>query len=280
MQQQPNLKSGNVFLGCITHNGQLDFRMARILYAFASAERMMMTKVQQSSLLASACNDLWCSALNKRKELDLKWFVLLHADIVPPEWFVDRLIDIAEKHDADLLSAVVPIKQTSGVTSTAISGPDNFTRLTRLTMKQINHPNFPETFNWHDVFETFESEMPPELTIDFPHVGEADKIPFLLVNTGCMVCRLDREWCNNVHFTINDRITQGLGGIFEYQVEPEDWYFSRRVAELGGKVMATRALAVEHIGTRPFRSNEVWGDNIDAQTLQSSVYSNPNLKVV
>src|SRR5690349_4749240 len=114
---QHELKEGNVFLGSITHNGQLDFRMARIFYGFACRERAMLQVVQQSSLLASACNNLWCKALNNRVKDNLKWFVLLHADIVPEEWFVVKLIALAEQHDADVMSAVVPIKEPTGVTS-------------------------------------------------------------------------------------------------------------------------------------------------------------------
>lgn len=248
---------GNVFLGSITHNGQFDFRMARVFYGFASQKYALLQKVQQSSLLASACNNLWCTALNRRKDDNLKWFVLLHADIVPEEWFIDKLIALAEQHNADVMSAVVPIKEPSGVTSTAIGKkPNAYERFTRLTMKQILHPEMPETFDVKDACEFLKKRG-----MNVPAFCD------LLVNTGCMVARLDREWCPNVHFTINDRIVQGIGGQFHEEVEPEDWYFSRRVAELGGKVMATRAVVVEHIGSIPYKSNTVWGEEFDKATL-------------
>ena len=255
MQQQ--IKEGNVFLGSITHNGLLDHRMARMFFNYASGERYMQTVVHQTSLLANACNFLWCNALNTRKDYNLKWFVLLHADIVPEEWFVDKLIALAEKYDADLLSAVVPIKEQSGVTSTAISGADDFTRTTRLTMKQVNHPDMLETFGIEDVSQF----LLEKYDINVPAAGR------LLVNTGCMVARLDRPWCSQVEFSIRDRIVQELGGIYTAQVEPEDWYFSRKVAEHGGKVMATRAIKTQHIGNIPYLSNKVWGDDVDRATV-------------
>jgi GT2 family glycosyltransferase len=254
---QAQVKEGNVFLGSITHNGLLEHRMARIFFNHASNERYMQTLVHQTSLLASACNFLWCTALNGRQAYNFKWFVLLHADIVPEEWFVDKLIAIAEQHDADLLSAIVPIKEQSGVTSTAISGPDEFIRTTRLTMKQINHPDMPETFTVREASEFLLQKHDINVPADSK----------LLVNTGCMVARLDREWCSQVNFTIRDRVVQELGGIYTSQVEPEDWYFSRRVAECGGKVMATRAIKTQHIGSIPYLSNKVWGDDVDRATV-------------
>ena len=117
--------------------------MAAMFFSHASQERAILHRLQQTSLLASACNNLWCDALNKRMQDNLKWFVLVHADVVPEPMFADKLIAIAEKHDADLVSAVIPIKDENGLTSTAISGPDHFTRFTRLTTKQVNHPHFP-----------------------------------------------------------------------------------------------------------------------------------------
>lgn len=264
----PQLKEGNIYLGSLTHSGQLDFKMSRVFYSFASQERAIMSTIQQSSLLAAGCNHLWCDALNNRERHNLKWFVLLHADIAPEQWFVDKMIDIAEKNDADLLSAVVPIKNMEGITSTALSGPDSFTRLTRLTMKQIQHPNFPKTFDWWDAFNALSCKLPEDLRIEFPEEGDVSKKPFLLVNTGCMVCRLDRPWSHQAYFTINDRIVPGMGGTFKAEVEPEDWFFSRRVAELGGKVMATSEITLEHVGSMAFYSNRVWGLNVDSATLR------------
>ena len=39
----------------------------------------------------------------------------------------------------------------------------------------------------------------------------------------------------------------------------EDWYFSHRVAQEGGKVMATRILKLIHNGVADYPSDKVWG---------------------
>lgn len=249
------MENHNAFLGTLTHNDLLHARMAKSFFSHASQKCNLLIQVQPGSLLAQSYNTLWCKALNLRSKQNLKWFAVLHADVVPQDFWLDKLIDLAEQYDADVMSAIVPIKEASGVTSTAISGTDRFTRHTRLTQAQINSKGWPATFDIDILREN--SFIPEEARIDVKEDAR------LLVNTGCFVCRLDREWCSNVEFTINDRIIQILGGSYVAQVEPEDWYFSRRVAELGGRVMATREVVAEHIGSVPYVSNKVWGQMID-----------------
>lgn len=241
-------KPGSIFLGTMTHDGKLDYLMARAFYSTPTREREVIWMPRQSSLLANAYNHMWCHALNIRKQHDLKWFAILHADIRPEDFWVDKLIAEAEKYDADVMSAVVPIKEASGVTSTAIGTSNHYQRAGRLTMKQIWHPEAKETFSIDDVVENI---------LEPYH---------LLVNTGCFVCRLDKPWCENVHFTINDRIIKFDGKYmaqYMAQVEPEDWFFSRRVAEEGGLVMATRKIKLEHLGARSYHSDQVWGEMVD-----------------
>lgn len=253
------MRTDNVFLGSLTHNGLLDYRMAKAFFVAASRNHQIMYKVQQTSLLASGCNSLWCDALNNRENANLKWFAMLHADIVPQDWWLDNLIEIAESSDADMLSAVVPIKGPDGVTSTAVSSRDPFVRFCRLTTRQVNHDSMPSVFS----IDTLKSlcNLP-----EFQHLERAFHSdyndggkPFLLLNTGCFVCRIDRPWAHEVFFTIRDRIEQSLGGAWMVRQEPEDWFFSRMVASAGGKVMATKHLRVEHIGPVAYDSTQQWG---------------------
>jgi len=245
-------KPGTLFLGTMTHNGQLDYLMAKAFYMTPTREREVFYMPRQSSLLAAAYNHLWCYALNNREKHNLKYFAILHSDIVPEDFWCDKLIAELEKYDADVMSAIVPIKENSGVTSTALSGPDNFTRALRLTMKQVWHPGRYETFGIKEMHD---------------EGWQVEEDAKLLVNTGCFVARLDRPWCSRVHFTINDRIRVGIGGQLISETEPEDWFFSRRVAEEGGKVMATRTIKLDHMGGRAYKSHEVWGSEVDPAAL-------------
>lgn len=243
----------NVFLCSPTHNGQLDNRMAKAFFAEASQDHRILNVVQQSSLLANACNNLWCTALNVKDQYNLTWFAMLHSDIIPEPFWIDKLIRIAEEKGADLLSAIVPIKSDEGVTSTAVSHPNSrFGASFRLTQHQVNNV-FPETFSLQDL-------------VDGGHTNVDPTTHDLMVNTGCMICRLDKGWWTDVYFTIADRIEYNHGKFYA-QVDSEDWFFSKCIADNGGKVMATRAIKVQHLGTTAFHSDRVWGSEFDPHFL-------------
>lgn len=260
-----NNDAPNIMLGTLTHNGQLEGRMARSFYVNSSERHNVYFMPIPTSLLASGYNQLWCTALNKREEMGWRYLAILHADIIPEDFWIDKLVQLAELNDADVMSAIVPIKDATGVTSTAISRPggDTFSCYARLTQMQINDPEMPSTFDIDTLYRVMNDE---------PYKGKL-KSPLsvpegcrLLVNTGCCVIRLDREWSHHAHFTINDRIVGRLGAL-SYEVEPEDWYFSRIVAEMGGRVMATREVTVRHVGTFEYHSNQIWGYPYDTQSL-------------
>lgn len=181
-----------VFLGCPTHSGQLDAGTARSIYATATQREdvQILPMVNGKSLLASNCNWLWCNALNARLDgHDVKWFAMLHADIEPERWWLDKLLDEAEKYDADLMSAVIPIKDRRGITSTAIGGCRGGRHFGygRLSQRQIWHEDFPETFD-AAMCRNALAALPGDLAADVP-----DGAP-LWANTGCMIVRADKPW--------------------------------------------------------------------------------------
>jgi hypothetical protein len=212
----------------------------RSLYRTASQKRHTFCNSIQMSLLCMAFNSLWCGALNRRKE-GVKYFAMIHSDIVPEPWWLDTLIDELEAHNADVVSAVVPIKNDEGVTSTAIDDPENpFCPMARLTVKQTL--NLPKTFSAKDV-------------------GFPDRA--LLVNTGLFVCRFDQPWVEKIHFNIKDRIVVDKDGTFWPEVEPEDWGFSKQLHSLRRKVMATTAVRLSHVGNFGYGNAHAWGMEVD-----------------
>lgn len=244
--------SDSVFVGVPTYNGQLDFATASNALGKTS-RRPKYVSSASSSLLAMGFNILWCGALNNREKLGLKWFAMLHADIVPSEFWADELISEAEKFDADVMSAVVPIKNNEGITSTGMSDPnDDFRPYCRLTQTQINHSTFPDTFD-AGICSSALRALPGPMKV-MPPAGSR-----LIVNTGCFVARIDRPWAEQVFFTIRDHIRKDEDGNFLPCVSPEDWQFSRDVAALGGKVMATRKVKLVHKGMAEYSSAATWG---------------------
>lgn len=263
----------SAFLALPTHNGQLDAGAAFAALGWASQERKVIPCTRGRSLLNSNCNGMLCDALNMREEHGVGWFAMLHSDIEPDRWWLDTLINEAIKHNADMVSAVIPIKDTRGLTSTAIasdafqSAGENAYSLPeccqfgRLTQQQLWWPDLPDTFDMHTLADTMESVPPP---LGVPRVPRHA----LLLNTGCMVCRLDRPWfdcgmrdCLKVYFSSIDGIQRTADGYRLFDVS-EDWLFSWRVAQQGGKCMATRLVKATHKGIGLFVNDKPWGSMI------------------
>jgi len=194
---------------------------------------------QSNSLLAANCNMLWTKALNGARRGALTHFLMVHSDVRPranvmPGWF-DRLLAEMELVKADVMAAIIPIKNTSGYTSTALDtcrwSPQ------RLTQHQINR-ELPETW-------TTES---------------------LLFNTGLMLVDLRGSWTTAPpFFTINDEIVQDTDGDWQIHCEPEDWNFSRMCRERGMSCFVTRVVPVDHFGTAMWSSDGVWGHQVDPE---------------
>lgn len=200
-----------------------------------------------SSLLASNFNELWCAALNLAHGGErLDYFAMLHDDVAPEDFWLDKLIDELEATGLDMLGVVTPIKDTRGMTSMALDGDDPWMLHCRLSM--------------HDVYalpETFTSE----------HLGR-----LLLLNTGCWVIRWNQEICRQLHFEINDRIVfNTAANRYQAQTEPEDWFFSRCGHALGLKIGATRKINLFHVGDIAFPNDRPWGRNtFDVEAVSRS----------
>lgn len=199
--------------------------VAKRFFRATSANAEVHPMISKSSLLASGFNHHWVAA--HAEQFD--YFIMLHGDVEPvdPMW-VDILLEEMVLHEADIVSAVIPIKNDCGLTSTAIGKPDTPWIRQRLSLKQCL--SLPKTFSAADV-------------------GVPEKP--LLVNTGCMLVNLSKEWSGHAHFTVRDQVNHG-----SVECEPEDWYFSRRAWELGAKAYATTALRVQHHGEQAFTNWE------------------------
>lgn len=249
-----------VLIGSPNHDGRMDADGAAALYCLPSNQKHECHAVNKtSSLLTLNCNILWCHALNARAD-GFTWFAMLHSDIRPDNYWVDTLIDEAEKYGADMVSAVVPIKDHRGLTSTGVFNKKRpWLPEYRITLHQV-HNALPETFDLSGVFAALgvpgdEPFAPHDLwTLD--------------VNTGCCVVRLDRDWADlGVYFENHDRIVL-KDGKWVPETQSEDWVFSRKISNAGGKVMATRRVRCWHNGSGTWRSDKVWGQETDEDILK------------
>jgi hypothetical protein len=181
----------------------------------------------QGSLLAANFNRAWAQALNWQSD----FFLMLHDDIVPlqDEWIQIMFAELTQ-HKASVLSVVSPIKNPDGLTSTAVEAADLW-HPRRLAMTEVMQK--PET--WTE--------------------------PGLLLNDGLMLVDFRQPWVHEAYFTINDRIVRRPDGQYEHEVEPEDWFFSRRAQAAGAKLFATRKVLIQHIGSAGYDNTCAWGEH-------------------
>jgi hypothetical protein len=184
-------------------------------------------------------NTLWCRAYNSRKELGLTHFAMMHSDIATQEGWLDILLAEMERTGADILSVVVAIKDTRGLTSMGVQQPGSWA-VRRLTMREIY--DLPETFSIDDVE---------------PGSGKS-----LAINTGLWICRLrDDVWRNFPGFRVhNQMLYHPDSDTLETAFRPEDWEFAEWAHAYGLKVFATRKVQATHLGLITFPNHEKWGE--------------------
>lgn len=185
-----------------------------------------------SSATCVTFNRLWINALELYEAGKITHFLMYHSDIVAEEYFLDKMIDIMERTKADVLSAIVPIKDQQGMTSTAMDEPvgdvDPYWRVRRLTMKEVHH-------------------MEPTFTD-----------PKLLLNTGLMLVDMSKAWTKDAYFTFEDKIIWHHGRRVAVCM-PEDWGFSRMAKKLGATLWATREVPILHYGETSYPNQIPWG---------------------
>jgi hypothetical protein len=212
------------------HYGDVSLGAARGLLVDAVAEGRATPVVVMDSCSSSTphCfNMLLAFALDARDRGEVSHIAMLHSDIVPQRGWLDVLADEMAAHNADLVSAVVPIKEPARErTSTAIGAIGNPWHPARY-VTMADRPGLPPTFG-------------PE------HVcGEGEE---LLVNTGCFLADLRRPWWDNFAFNFDCRIIQRDGRRVA-QFNPEDWQMSRVFNAAGAVVRATWRVSLTHCGS-------------------------------
>jgi len=227
-----------VFLGVPTSDLKVNPDLIAAILQCSPKGILQGFRTHSYSCLTRNFNELFCAALNARKD-GATHFCMLHSDVVPHGiGWLDVLSDEMERVEADVLSAVIPIKTSSGVTSTAIDEPcegsDKNWRPRRLTMNEV-YNDHPETFTHKD----------------------------LLVNTGLMLIDIRKDWVNDIWFEFEDMISRDAVGNFIAVNVPEDWNFSRRARKMGASIWATRKVACTHYGHIGYGNMFVFGKTKD-----------------
>ncbi len=210
-------------------------------------------------------NVLWERALNRAEAGEVTHWVQLHADIIPQVGFVYLLMDEIEDTGMDLISVACAMKDRRGLLNCGLGSLDNsWGAYRRLTVRELHH--LPPTFGSERLKRFFGVE------------GDADKV--LLHNTGCFVADLrkpvfyqtDEAGDLRAWFNFPTRIRRNEEGKWEHNRESEDWFFSRKLHELGAKTLITRKISLRHVGEAHFQNDEPWGTYEDGDEATASLW--------
>lgn len=244
-----------LLIGIPTYDEHVHARLMMALLAEARREDAPPHAILEkaSSALTATFNYLWCMALNNRPAVT--HFLMIHADVVPFEpGFLRSLLDELERTGAGLLSALLPIKDEKGLTSTAFlddlaladqplgDRPRPFTRR-RLTVREAEQ--LPETFGAPDLARLF---------------GAKAERPAILANTGLMLVDMRQSWVDGMLFDIGNRLFCDEQGRYAVDFDPEDWRFSLEAQRRGARVLVTRKVKAFHAGQMKFPNWGAWGE--------------------
>lgn len=229
-EQEPPL----VAIAMARRGAQVNDGAAEGFYRFPCRKAQVAALVKPvSTLLPFAFNQAWAGVLNLRDQgVNLRYFAMIHDDIAPEPWWLDKLIGELERTGADAVSAVVPIKDEKGLTSTAVYTGDIWLPR-RITMREAME--LPETFSAEDAGGP------------------------LLLNTGLWVADITKPWADEICFDFMNRIRRTSTGERVAECVPEDWLNSHRMNELGCKLMATRVVNLNHEGNMDYPNDTAWG---------------------
>lgn len=178
-----------------------------------------------TSIITTTFNEMLCQVYNSETQFD--YLAMLHADVVPDMYWLDTLVEELEVNRLDILSAVVPIKNDRGTTSTGLEVVGTQWAVRRLTLNEIYGWNLSPTFTAKDI------------------PGRSDQ--GLLLNTGCWVMRWNQPWSRGWYFRQQDRIVWSTSAQkYGKESASEDWDWSRQMISRGCRLGATTKVGLHH----------------------------------
>jgi predicted O-methyltransferase YrrM len=254
--------AGNLYVGQLTNRPPIQTRILLAHPSYGAVERESYDSEKhsvphdgqievhilppKSSLLAHGFNDA-VVACNRRGGYDA--FALIHADISCQAGWLAKMWQIMQDRELQVLHTIAPIKNSDGLTSTALAYSDDpWSLVRRLTMTELH--KLPATFDINDIRE----HLDPDATA-------------LLPNTGCLLVRAGTWLEDFPGFAIMDRIRRN-GEDWDSDVVPEDWNFGFWCARTGLSVGGTREVRLSHWGRSGFHNNDIWGMETDKHWLE------------
>lgn len=221
-----------IFVAVPSYGGTVGIGVANTIAQLQRDRRVRGWQFADGSLLTHNFNRMLFAAWDHRADWQLRWFLMIHSDVVPvSEGWLDVMLTRAKEHRLAALSVVLRIKAPVGdATSTALDQREGPQRLTLRDLAQL-----PATFTGKDCRQAFRNDR-------------------LLINTGLMILDLEQINPSRLYFATEDRVERGKDGVWRPESVPEDWMFSRQLRKQGLRYGATLEVEADHVGLWAWRN--------------------------
>ncbi len=243
-----------VFIALPHNHRMVDFAASTAFYHPIKKESKIRVSMNDAGGPEVLCNHnvLWSMAIDRYEAGEIDAFALIHADIGAEPGWLDVLNEEREKVGADVISAVVPIKDDRGLTSTSVDDTGDDWLWRRLTFTNIHA--MPKTFT------------------------DADVGGPLCLNTGLMLVKFG-PWCLkesspgylDIRFRFEHAIRKESNGKRRVLFKPDDWLLSRQFREAGLKLAATRQVCLNHCG-----GDFQWNNQAEPYGWPEDIQNGPN----
>lgn len=227
-----------IFLGLPLGSRQCDIGAAMSWCAMCSRRPDRYDIKLSRGMLGYTFNNLWKDALNLRAD-GCTHFAMIHSDVEADDWWLDTLWDIIHERNADMVSAVISLKDGEQNTSTGIQAREGG-QIRKLNFKEVW--KLPETFSARDVDPTGNS--------------------VLALNTGLWIADIHKPWVdekvgNELVFSWTSRGgIRYVNGEYESWVHSEDYIVTPELGRRGCVMLATKAVTPGHWGWVRFGSDK------------------------
>lgn len=243
-----------ILIGLPTHDGRMQFGTAQAALRWENpvvlsqytdelgeAPFNVAIAMVATSDLCRTFNLLWCEALNR----GATHFAMLHDDLVPNDQWLIKLWLAMRQTGAACVSAVSPIKNESGLTSTAVAPP--------VPAAPQHLPGWLWSIK-HQVTLAELEHMPTVFgAADVPGCQAGD---VLLVNTGCMLLDVQAiteqipDFCFDMAHAI-----ENVDGFWKCKNDrTEDWEMARLLAQANLSAVCHQGVRLQHFGGKVYRA--------------------------
>jgi hypothetical protein len=220
-------------IGCPVAYGSVSPQAANMVFGGDAADPRTISIIEPMMfdhvVLIDNFTSLLCHALELHDRDLCDYFCMLHADLSPEPWFLNKLLAELIRYNADVMAVVLPVKDHSRRTKCATA------------IARVSEPWEPPRLL---TLEEMAEKYPP--TFGCEHCCGPDE--YLQVTDGLWLADLAWPGWDEFAFDTRCRQVKMPDGTRDVQTLGEDPLWSRFMFEHGARYFATTKIKCDHIG--------------------------------